>query len=485
MTRIDQAGLALTLAVLLSGGPAVARVSPEQAAKLGMKDTELTPFGAIRAGNAEGTIPAWEGGITQPPAGYQEGDWYVDPYADDQPLFTITAQNYQQYADKLSAGQIAMFKKYPDTWKMPVYPSRRSASFPQWHYDNSIYNATRADWCNPSPGPNREKRCLASDTWKPGVFFPIPNDNAEVMWNHTFRFVGKWYTALSYGYNAFPDGKYAQQVKLDRFLIPLWIGPDAGDESALTQERFTRSGGGGLCASQEDIEPPRTAGTIFSACLYLQDTNFDAYLYIPGQRRVRKAPEIGFYDSPGTGSDGLRTADSRWMYWLTGTEEWYDFEPLVRKEIFIPYNSYKIAQPGLTFDDIVMAGHNNPDYKRYELHRVWVVEAKLKPGFRHLSPHRFAYIDEDSWDGALGDMFDARGDLWRVSESYLMNFYDVPLPYFWGDDHTDLISGRHSALNAYYNIGPENQAAPPDFSIKGRPDPDLYTPAGLRKFGVR
>lgn len=473
----------LTLGAVLATS-AVAKVSPQEAAKLGLEGTELTPFGAIRAGNADGSIPAWEGGIKTPPAGYKEGDWYVDPYADDKPLFTITAQNYEQYADKLSAGQVAMFKKYPATYKMHVYPSRRSASFPQWHYENSIYNATHTEWCNPSPGPNREKRCVAPGSFKAGVFFPIPKDGAEVMWNHTFRFVGKWYTALAYGFNAFPDGSYATQVKRDRFLMPMWITPDTG-EQPLTEERFTRSGGATVCFSQEDLEPPRSAGTIFSACIYAQDTQADAYLYVPGQRRVRKAPEIGFYDSPGTGSDGLRTGDSRWMFWLTGSEEWYDYAPIQRKEMFIPYNSYKLAQPGLTFKDIVMNGHNNPELKRYELHRVWVVEATLKPGFRHLSPHRFAYIDEDSWDGALGDMFDARGDLWRVSEEYLMNFYNVPLPYFWGDDHSDLMSGRHSALNAFYNVGPKSIAAPPDFSIKGKPDLELYTPAGLRKFGVR
>ncbi len=103
------------LATLLLSGNVVAKVTAEEAAKLGVDGTELTPVGAIRAGNADGTIPAWEGGIKTPPAGYKEGDWYIDPYADDKPLFTITAQNYQQYADKLTAGQIAMRKKYPDT----------------------------------------------------------------------------------------------------------------------------------------------------------------------------------------------------------------------------------------------------------------------------------------------------------------------------------------------------------------------------------
>ncbi len=469
------------LMALLLASNAAAKVSPEEAAKLGIEGTELTPLGAIRAGNADGSIPAWDGGITQPPVGYKDGDWYIDPYADDKVLFTITAQNYEQHADKLTPGQIAMLKKYPDTYKMNVYPSRRSASFPKWHYDNTLWNATNTDWCNPSPGPNREQRCIATGSWKSGTFFPIPKDAGEAMFNHTFFYIGKGYTSLSYGFNAFTDGTYAKHLKRDRFFLPMWMT----EEERPKQDVYTRKGGAGLCFSQEDLEPPRTAGGIFSACIYFADTDADAYLYVPGQRRVRKAPEIGFYDSPGTGSDGLRTADSRWMMFTTGTEEWYTFAPLVRKEIYIPYNSYKIAQPGLTFDDMVKPGHINSDLKRYELHRVWVLEATLKPGFRHLSPHRFVYLDEDSWTGALGDIYDAKGELWRVSEAYLMNFYNLPMVYFWGDDHSDIISGRHSALNAYYNVGPKGVAAPPDFSAKGLPDPELYTPAGLRKFGVR
>ena len=330
----------LAVGALLATG-ALAKVSPEDAAKLGIEGTELTPFGAIRAGNADGTIPAWEGGIKTPPAGYKEGDWYVDPYADDKILFTITAQNHQQYADKLSAGQIAMFNKYPDTYKMNVYPTRRSASLPQWHYENSIWNASNVEWCNPSPGPNREERCIAEGTWRAGTLFPIPKTGGEAMFNHTFFYMGAWYTSNSYGFNAFTDGTYAQHLKRDRFFLPMWI-PEA---ERPTQDVYTRKGGAALCFSQEDLEPPRVAGTIFSACIYFHDTDADAYLYVPGQRRVRKAPEIGFYDSPGTGSDGLRTADSRWMMFVTGSEDWYSYAPLKRKELFIPYNSYKMPNP--------------------------------------------------------------------------------------------------------------------------------------------
>ena len=334
------AGLAIAGAVFTQ--PVAAKVSAEEAAKLGIEGTELTPVGAIRAGNADGSIPAWEGGIKAPPAGYEEGKWYPDPYKDDQVLFTITAQNYQQYEDKLSPGTVAMLKKYPDTFKLNVYPSRRSASYPQWLYDNSIWNATNTNWCDPPPGgPNTAQRCVSRETWRPGVFFPIPKDGGEAMYNHTFYFFGKWFTSVAYGFNAFPDGAYAEHVKRERWLQLMYLNDDERPKGDM----FDRLGGAAWCFSQEDLAPPRTAGTMFSGCNYFQSVDFDAYLYVPGQRRVRKAPEIGFYDSPGTGSDGLRTADARNLFAQTGGEEWYDWSAPVRKEMYIPYKSYKLADP--------------------------------------------------------------------------------------------------------------------------------------------
>ncbi|WP_372719072.1 DUF1329 domain-containing protein, partial [Immundisolibacter sp.] len=275
-------------------GLAQAKVSPEEAARIGLEGTELTPVGAIRAGNADGTIPAWDGGIKTPPAGYEDGKWYVDPYQDDQVLFTITAQNYQQHEDKLSAGTIAMLKKYPDTFKLNIYPSRRSASYPQWLYDASIWNASNTDWCDPPPGgPNTRQRCVKQELFQPGVPFPIPQDGGEAMYNHTFYFFGKYFTSVAYGFNAFTDGTYAEHVKKERWLQPMYL---TGAEKPKG-DMFERNGGAMWCFSQEDLAPPRSAGTIFSGCNYFQSVDFDAYLYIPGQRRVRKAPEIGFYDS--------------------------------------------------------------------------------------------------------------------------------------------------------------------------------------------
>ncbi len=173
------------IALLFACG-AVAKVPPEEAAKVGLTDTPLTPVGALRAGNEAGTIPPWEGGITQLPAGYEAGNWYVDPFADDKPLFTVTAQNYQQYEQLLAPGQIALLKKYPDSFRMPVYHTRRSGSYPQWYYEGSIHNAANTQFCDPPLGINREERCLDEATFKPGLAFPIAKTGGEAQWNHLY-----------------------------------------------------------------------------------------------------------------------------------------------------------------------------------------------------------------------------------------------------------------------------------------------------------
>lgn len=473
--RAAMGGLLITASAV-----ATSAVSPEQAAEIGLAGTRLTPMGAIRAGNADGLIPPWEGGIATPPAGYQPGGWYVDPYADDKPLFKIDASNYQQYADRLMPGTIALLQKYPQTFYLNVYPSHRSAAVPQWHYENSVWNASNTRFCDPPVGPKREFRCLDTSTYRPGVPFPIPTNGAETVYNHGMYFFGKSHVWQGYAFNAFADGTYAETVKIDRSLLFQYMTP----EEKPKDELFTRRGGAMWCFGQEDIEPPRTAGTMFGGCNYFTSQDFDAYLYVPGQRRVRKAPEIGFYDSPGTGSDGLRTADSRTMFGMTGDEEWYEYSEPTRKELFIPYNSYAMASPeNGDFKKIVRAGHVESELKRYELHRVWVVEARLKPGFRHLSPHRLVYLDEDSWAGIAAEMYDQRDQLWRVSEAYMLQFYDVPMLSYWGDDHMDVISGRHSSVNAFYNVGAKRGGGPPDFV--NPPDPAYFTPAGLRKYGIR
>ena len=104
--------LTICIGLAIGMGQAVAGAKPDQIERLSQ---DLTPMGSERAGNAEGTIPEWTGGITTPPAEYSPGDHHQDPFADDQPLFRITGANYKDYAEQLSVGQKATFEKYPDT----------------------------------------------------------------------------------------------------------------------------------------------------------------------------------------------------------------------------------------------------------------------------------------------------------------------------------------------------------------------------------
>lgn len=466
-------GLSMTL------GLAQAKVSPEEAAQLGITGTPLTPMGAERAGNKEGTIPEWTGGITEVPAGFTAPNTsYIDPYADDKILFTIDSSNYQQYEDKLSPGNVALIKKYPNSYKMHVYPSRRSAAYPQYVYEGTISNASTTEFC----ADGTPDRCIHLNVYKPGVAFPIPKSGAELMWNRTNTYWGgESFTSTGVGFNVYADGAYATTVFANKWTFPQWM-----PEKVLPDHPYYHRFGRALfCRGQESISPPRSAGQIFGGCTFMENTDFDGYIYIPGQRRVRKAPELGFYDSPSTGSDGLRTADSYFGFLSTGEEEWYEFEAPRKQELFIPYNNYKMTKAGLTFDDVIHPGHINPDLIRYELHRNWVVNATLKEGYRHLGPKRMAWSDEDSWTTAEAVMWDAKGEMWRVTETYLMSFYEVPLTYFWGDSHMDLVSGRYSSNDGFFNVGLTAGLGVRPLVFNQFINPGDFTPAGLRKLGVR
>lgn len=132
----------LPFSLLLAGCTLLqASVTPEQAARLG---NDLTPVGAIQAGSEDGRIPPWEGGITSWPEGYQPGMHHLNPFAEDQPLYTITAANMEQHAQLLTDGHKAMLAAYPETFRLHIYPTRRSASYPQEVYDATKRNATTA-----------------------------------------------------------------------------------------------------------------------------------------------------------------------------------------------------------------------------------------------------------------------------------------------------------------------------------------------------
>lgn len=104
--------LALTAVLMSFATCSLTAAAAGDASDLGKS---LTQFGAIQAGNADGTIPAYEGGLTTAPAGFKpDSGFWVDPFKDEKPLFRIDAKNVDKYADKLSEGQKTLIKKYPD-----------------------------------------------------------------------------------------------------------------------------------------------------------------------------------------------------------------------------------------------------------------------------------------------------------------------------------------------------------------------------------
>ena len=398
-----------------------AKVSPEEAEKLG---TTLTPLGAEMAGNAAGTIPAWTGGLTSSNTKKSADSGRPEnPFPDDKPLFVITKDNMDEYKDNLSPGQMAMFKKYP-TYKMPVYETRRTAAYSQELYDIVKKNATNAELIEGGLGLKN------FDTTIP---FPIPQNATEVIWNHITRFRGgtgrRFITAIPVQ----ADGSYVPIKMNERLAWPefLTTGRDADkDDNVL------------FYYLQIITAPARLTGTALLVHETIDQVKEPrrAWIYNSGQRRVRRAPNVA-YDGPAVGTDGLRTADNFDMY--NGAPDRYDWTIVGKKEMYIPYNSYKLMDTSAKYEDIVKPGHLNGDYLRYELHRVWQVEAKLKSGARHIYDKRVMYIDEDTWNAAVIDHFDGQGKLWRVAEAHLIQFHDINTPWMVAESLHDLNSGRY------------------------------------------
>ncbi|MCT8126136.1 DUF1329 domain-containing protein [Alishewanella sp. BS5-314] len=435
---------------------ALAKLPADQVARLGQ---DLTPVGAEKAGNAAGTIPEWTGGILAAPAGYKPGDHHPNPFADDKILFTITKANLDQYRQFLSPGQIALFDLYPDTFKMNIYPTRRSASYPQYFYDATKRIAANAELVE---GGNGLRNAAI------GIPFPIPSNGLEAIWNHIVRYRGV--AASRNGGQAAPTAQGAYTlIGFEEQIMFKYSHPDATPEALQAENILFRF-------KQSVTTPARLAGTALLVHETMDQvaTPRQAWTYNTGQRRVRRAPNVA-YDAPGTASDGLRTTDDFDMF--NGSPDRYNWELKGKREMYIAYNDYKLHSNNLKYSDILMPGHINPEHVRYEKHRVWVVEATLKEGTRHVYGKRVFFIDEDSWQIHVADLYDNRGDLYRVAVAHGLNYYEVPTHWSTLEVYHDLNSRRYIA------IGLDNEDKMYDFSVT-LSDND-FTPASLRREGTR
>ncbi|NML28537.1 DUF1329 domain-containing protein [Zoogloea dura] len=410
-------GLALALAFTAS---AHAAVSEQEAARLGK---DLTPIGAEKAGNKDGSIPAWDGGMTKVPAGWKPGR--LDPYAADKPLFSVDASNLDKYQDKIPPGQATLIKTYKG-YKLDVYPTHRSCPAPDLVAERSKKNATYAK--------------IGEDGWRleqahtAGVPFPIPKTGVEVLWNYKTRYTGLGRRAQIAALMPEKDGSL---VETKQWAFELYPFNDPKNNTLKDIEGIDSK-------LLFDVQsPPSRAGEGYLIHAYL-DKPQDAWIYFPGQRRVRRSPTFA-YDNPIAGFDNLYFVDQINMF--TGAPDRYDFKLIGKKEMFVPYNNYKLIDKKNKFKDMLGPEYVKRDFMRYENHRVWVVEATVKGDKRHSFTKRVFYIDEDSWALLHVDMYDAKGNLWRVQEGSLWAAPDVGACMSYEYQMYDLVARRYVTDN--------------------------------------
>ncbi len=447
--------VALLSALLTAAGVASAAVSQQEANRLG---ADLTPFGAEKAANADGSIPAWTGGNTTVPAGFKNGGKRSDPYADEQPLYVITAANMAQYEKGLSEGLKAMLKKYPETFTVPVYKTHRTAAAPQWVYDNTKTNAVKA-----TLDGSEVKGAFG------GIPFPIPQTGEQAMWNHLLAWRPASHHVDVRGMQTTASGQHVPTVLASGdFQMPYYFQESNYEEFMDDYEgvfwkiRLLNYG------------PAIRAGEAIVGHENIQNGKGETWVYFTGQRRVRKLPN-SCCDTPTPASAGISMFDQTNVF--NGRTDRFDWNIVGKQEMYIPYNNNRLFQR--PSEEILLDHHINPEDMRYEKHRVWVIEATVKEGQRHLAPKRRYYLDEDTWFAVLADHWDANGDLWQMGFSNPITAPDIPAtlpPMSFG--FYDLVSG------AWYVDGVLNDSDE-QYKVMERYDDFTFTPEAMAGEGIR
>lgn len=443
------------LALLACATLAEAAVSPEEAAKL---KTTLTPMGAERAGNKDGSIPPWEGG--HPVDASYNSPSIPDLFGKDKPLLTITPQNVAQHADKLTDGSQALLKRHAN-FKIHVFQTRRTAAAPQWVYDNIAKNATRA-----TMNPNGELGPFPKGAFG-GIPFPIPKTGEEAMWNHLLKWQGTGYQTAPSLARITPEGKVipvSQNVAQSRF-------PYYDPNSNL--EKWEAAGSDVMLRRVNTTGPALRAGEMLLQRNKLDDAKSQTWVYLTGQRRVRRLP-LTCCDVPSPVSGGILNFDEVEVY--SSAIGRYDWKLVGKREMYVPYNTNSYHQ-ATSLEQLMTPSTVNPEFMRFELHRVWVVEGTLKQGQRHPAPKLRLYLDEDTWIATTGDRWDAQGQLWKVTFALPTVMPSVPATAVFGYVSYDMIGGGY--FGSTY-LPRERQA-----DVKASLPDRLFTPESLSGEGVR
>lgn len=450
--------LPIALSLVISS-IALAKVPANEANKLGK---QLTCVGSEKTGTKEG-VPEYTGKWQGTPPGIKYtphvGQHPIDVYADEKPLFTITAKNMKEYAAHLSDGQKAMFTRYPETFRIPVYPGHRDFSFTDEVCAVVKKNALEAEVIDNG---------LGIKGYMGAMPFPFAKTGQEAIFNallptrpfteHTIRDLA----------NVLPDGSISfgrnNNKSLDLANAPENLGKPIERTSVmalgLNLVMLPLRDKGSISVSQE---PMNFAGG-----------KRMTWAYDPGIRRVRQVPEYGF-DQPLSGTGGKMTIDSDLLF--NGSPERYEWKLLGKRQMYIPANAYKIHQPTVKYTDLLQKNHANPDFMRYEMRRVWVIEATLKESYRHLYGKRVIFLDEDTGHAIATDLYDTRGILWQYA--FVNDYYafDLKSWHTGTSFYHDLNSGSYFA----YNLFQERPLGP--VLNKGDMTPSMFTPEAARSFG--
>jgi len=446
---------------------AVAAVTPEQAAHLGQ---DLTPIGAERAGNQDGSIPAYEGGETPLP-GWSWGKVrsQYSNFKDEKPLFSIDASNVSRYAEHLTEAQIVALQTVPG-YRMDVYPSHRTCNIDPVYAERSRQNATEAR--------------IGADGWSlehartAGVPFPIPQSGVQALYNSRFRPQGIGYV-FDKGTTMISPRPGSREFTAYAWHLVTYLSSQRADKASVESDGAIE-----FYVHYAFAEPAAMRGQAFIGISYV-NKSLESYYYFPGQRRVRRMPNYVF-DAPVVGFENQYLNDEQLMLW--STLDRFEYRLLGKKEIYIENNALRMLDFDASPAQVFGKSFVDPAYRRFELHRVWVVDAKLKPGTNHLVPHRVYYLDEDSWSIAAVTEYDQKGRIWKLLESSLIPIWELGgscgyMAYtIW-----DLLGGRYVA--DFSNIGTQRdvkwvKAGDPEAS-QAEFKSDFYTPETLRAISER
>jgi len=427
--RAKRAGTGLAALVLLAGARTALAASDPAAALLG----RLTPVGAERAGNDDGSIPPWRGTVAP-----------ADPTGQEKPVLIITHDNVQLHAARLPEGAMRLFMRFAD-YTIRVFPTHRTAVAPDRVYAQIAANAARAQ-----AAPDGIAYGVAGAHG--GIPFPLPKNGTEIVWNHLLAFWGGARETHVSTFIASGDGSIQQSAGYREITDFSYYGPAPAAGEADPYYFRTR---------RIQDAPAARAGEAYIAWQPLNTARnrYVAWRYLAGEHRVRKAPSLS-YDTPDADASGYEELDDYYLFF--GGPDRYDFRVLGKREMYVPYNNdvMNAAEPR----DAMGPQHANQEKLRYELHRVWVVDGTLAHGKSHVAPHRRLYIDEDSWLVVYSEAWDEDGKLWKFGHGTMTLRPQIPAVITGAQFMYDLLQGGYcldfafGGKNGYYHATPPHPA---------------------------